>query len=114
MATVTGGIQKAGRLNWSLEEVDMSDYKQKLTSMPHIEVVVREKLNEKQCYHLERLLCEVTLKYLHHIGINTPGVTCGRNTGINPFAPLEFRDECGMSVVELSDLVFSEGRSWNK
>jgi len=82
----------------------MGNYEQKITSMPHIEIVPRETLNEKQCYQLEHLLCEVTFKYLHHIGIDTPCVTCRGNTGVNPFAPLDFRDECGMSIVKLDDL----------
>lgn len=83
----------------------MSAYEQKYTSMPHIEIAPGETLSEKQCYHLERLLCEVTLKYLHHIGISHPGVSCRKNTGFNYFAPLDFRDECGMSVVNLADLM---------
>lgn len=83
----------------------MSNYEQEITSMPHIEIVPCETLNEKQCFHLEHLLCEVTLKYLSYIGINHPGVSCRKNTGVNCYAPLEFRDECGMSIVKLSDLL---------
>lgn len=82
----------------------MSNYKQRYTNMPHIEIVPCEILSEKQCYHLELLLREATLKYLHYIGIETPGVTCRKNTGINCFAPLEFRDECGMTAIKLSDI----------
>lgn len=82
----------------------MSNYKQEYTSMPHIEIVPCETLNEKQCYHLQTLLCEVTLKYLSYIGFSHPGVSCVKNTGFNCYAPLEFRDECGMSIVKLSDM----------
>lgn len=82
----------------------MSDYEQKYTSMPHIEIVPGETLSEKQCYHLQELLCEAALKYLSHIGIKFPSVSCRKNTGVNCYAPLEIRDECGMSVVKLSDL----------
>lgn len=83
----------------------MSNYEQKYTSMPHIEIAPGETLNEKQCYHLQELLIEVTLKYLSYIGISHPGVSCRKNTGVNPYAPLEFRDECGMSAVKLSDIL---------
>lgn len=83
----------------------MSNYEQKYTSMPHIEIALRETLNEKQCYHLQELLIEVTLKYLSYIGMSHPGASCRKNTGVNHYAPLEFRDECGMSVVKLSDIL---------
>ncbi len=83
----------------------MGDYKQKVTAMPHIEVIPRETLTEKQCLQLEELLCETALKYLHYIGKETPCVARGANTGINPYAPLEFRDECGKSTIKLSDLM---------
>ena len=83
----------------------MGDYKQKVTAMPHIEVIPRETLTEKQCFQLEELLCETALKYLHYIGIETPCVAHGVNTGIDPYAPLEFRDNCGKSAIRLSELM---------
>lgn len=82
----------------------MSDYEQKYTSMPHIEIAPGETLSEKQCYHLQELLIEVTFKYLEYIGKSHTGVSCTKNTGVNCYAPLDFRDECGMSIVKLSDL----------
>ncbi len=82
----------------------MSEYQQMITSRPCIEVIPNEELTEMQCYQLEHLLHEVTLKYLSYIGIKVPSVISGRNTGINCYAPLEFRDKCGMSLIKLSDL----------
>lgn len=82
----------------------MSNYEQKYTSMPHIEIAPGETLNEKQCYHLQELLIETTFRYLEYIGKSHAGVSCTKNTGVNCYAPLDFRDECGMSVVKLSDL----------
>ena len=83
----------------------MGKYEQMITSRPHIEVIPNETLNEMQCYQLEHLLREVTLKYLSHIGIKFPGVVGGKNTGVNCYAPLEFRDKCGMNVIKLSEIL---------
>ena len=88
----------------------MDRYRQKITSMPHIEVIPRETLTEKQCYQLEELLCEAVLEYLKYIGIETPSVAHGTNTGINLYAPLEFRDECGRSTIRLSEMMADLGQ----
>lgn len=86
----------------------MNEYKQKETSMPRIEVIPRAVLNEKECYQLQSLLVDTTLRYLQYINKGICGVTYGRNTGINPYAPLEFRDECGMNEIRLQDLVLDK------
>ena len=89
----------------------MGGYKQKVTTMPRIEVIPCEALTEKQCYQLEEMLCETTLKYLRYIGIEVPSVAHGTNTGIDPYAPLEFRDNCGKSAIRLSELMADKAGS---
>lgn len=89
----------------------MGGYKQKVTTMPRIEVIPCEALTEKQCYQLEEMLCETTLKYLRYIGIEVPSVAHGTNTGVDPYGPLEFRDECGKSVIRLSELMADKAGS---